>query len=336
MADLPAIIPSTRVFVGGASPNTTHGTLSGSEIRVKHSNVVVDTGLRLTVLAVDSATIIAVRDHYNGQKGGFLSFAIPDDIFSGEEIDLPDDFTPADYQWVYAARPRIVDIPIPGPTPTNRHDLILEFKAVPLEIATASGARIISRVEFRGGSAELGMVIEAVASFITGGAFSEEPVQAEGFNLTCDVTFNAGAASAESAGINISAITYSQTSVYPGNSAATNATMTNGVSAETLATGLNPTGTQWIQMDFGAVYSVANVVVGSDFANTLVGGWGKTFAENISIEYSSDGSSWSVGGNTGVFSTAIKTIGVSFSARYVRLIGLDRFIAITEFYATST
>lgn len=336
MTTFPALIPSTRTYSVGEYPNTAHPLLSGSEIRVRHSNTVLGVRLRLTFIAVSSSDVVAVRNHYNSRRGGFLPFAIPDDILSG--VDTPADFTPVGHKWKYASRPRIADVPIAGSTPTNRHDLIVELETVPPENTIVAGARITVRAALRAGSAERGAFFEAYVMINAGAAAALDEVTAPGASITVDVNLSAGAASADvGGGIDVGAITYSQSSVYPGNSAATNAGMTNGITAETLeaATDYDGLTLQWIRMDLGDVYSVATVVVGCDFDNTLAGGWGSIWTSNLNMEHSVDGISWTAFGNTGSFATALKSFSVSFSARYIRISGFG-YIAVTEFYATST
>jgi hypothetical protein len=136
--------------------------------------------------------------------------------------------------------------------------------------------------------------------------------------------------------IDISAITYSQSSVYSSNTAAANAGMTNGSFNTGTQTGTNGTGTQWVKMDLGAIYPVTSVVVGCDFDEALPGGWDKTYAENCDIEISDDDAAWTLLDNTGTFTTGIQTYAVSASGRYIRI--LDNgggFLAVTEFYAAN-
>jgi hypothetical protein len=131
----------------------------------------------------------------------------------------------------------------------------------------------------------------------------------------------------------LSQIVYSQSSVWPTNTAATNAGMTNGVFDETAQTGTSNGSSEWIKMDLGAVTNVTSVVVGSDFNGTLAGGWGKGWVENRNIEYSTDNINWTTAFNTGTFSQGIKTFSVSFSARYIRIFNSNNYIGLTEFYA---
>lgn len=141
------------------------------------------------------------------------------------------------------------------------------------------------------------------------------------------------------ANINVAAITYTQSSVWSANTAATNAGMTNGNAAETLQTGTNlNTPFAYVQMDLGELCSVANIVIGCDFTNTLAGGWGQGFTASKPVEYSVDGTSWTLAVTTpAVFTSAINTYPVSFNARYIRIRATTttEFLAVTEFYATS-
>jgi hypothetical protein len=192
MTTFPSLIPSTRTYSPGEYPITPHPLLSGSEIRVRHSNTVLGVRLRLTFEAVSSADVVAVRNHYNGRQGGFLPFAIPVELLSG--VTTPADFTPAGHQWVYASRPSVVDVPIAGVTPTNRHDLVVELVTVPPENTIVAGARITVRVDVRGGSAQLGAYIESFASVVGGAPSVVNPGAGAGL-VTVEATVTGGAAS---------------------------------------------------------------------------------------------------------------------------------------------
>lgn len=136
--------------------------------------------------------------------------------------------------------------------------------------------------------------------------------------------------------IDISTITYSQSSVYTSNTAATNAGMTDGSFNTGSQTGTDGTSPEWVKMDLGAIYPVTSVVVGCDFDEVLPGGWDKTYAENCDIEISDDDITWTPLENTGTFTAGIQTYTVSASGRYIRI--LDNgggFLAITEFYAAN-
>jgi hypothetical protein len=147
---------------------------------------------------------------------------------------------------------------------------------------------------------------------------------------------NVGMAYGTGLAINVAAITYSQSSVYTSNTAATNAGMTDGSFNTGSQTGTDGTSPEWVKMDLGAIYPITSVVVGCDFDEVLPGGWDKTYAENCDIEISDDDITWTPLENTGTFAAGIQTYPVSTSGRYIRI--LDNgggFLAVTEFYATN-
>lgn len=194
MTSFPTLTPSTRTYSPGEFPSTAHPLLSGSEVRVRHSNTVLGVRMRLTFAAASSDDILAVRNHYNGRRGGFLPFAIPVDLLSG--VFTPDDFTPAGHQWVYVARPQVVDVPIEGPTPMNRHDLVVELQTVPPENTIVAGARIASSSILRTGSAQLGTYIGSSSTLQAGAASVFTPGLAPGASIASTSSLTAGAASA--------------------------------------------------------------------------------------------------------------------------------------------
>jgi hypothetical protein len=139
--------------------------------------------------------------------------------------------------------------------------------------------------------------------------------------------------------------TYSQSSLWFENEAATAQGMTNNVFEETSQTATNRDNAfnnrDWVQMDFGSQTPFTRVIVGADFGNTLVGFWGKFYTENSSIQASN------VGGNDpGDWTTLVADIGTftqgiqeyatpGASYRYVRLVGREfDYLAVTELYAS--
>lgn len=163
----PSIVPSGRTYIPGRNPVTVHPSMRGTEIRVKHSNVILDAGLRLTFNADISDNILAVRDHYREQKGGFLPFLLPSELLAGTTDD-PEVFTPPGYQWKYAKAPEVADIPIPGDIPTNRHDLIVELVSVPPEQSLIAGLLAEVETEFVGGFAMPPVYFDIGVEFVGG------------------------------------------------------------------------------------------------------------------------------------------------------------------------
>ena len=169
MATFPSgLIPSARTYTPGEFPHTPHQVLAGTETRVRHSSTVLGVRLRLFFPAITTTELLAVKAHYNGQKGGFLAFDIPADLLSG--MTTPADFTPTGHRWVYVGSPQVTDISIDGTTPTNRHDLTIELETVPPENSIVAGARFTVTATLTGGSPYRGALFEVLTSFTPGRA----------------------------------------------------------------------------------------------------------------------------------------------------------------------
>ena len=166
MTTFPTLTPSTRTYSPGAFPHTAHRVYNGTEARVRHSNTVLGARLRLFFPALTTAELIDVIAHYNGQQGRFLPFAIPDELLSG--TTTPADFTPADHQWRYAAKPTAEDISVDGGT--NLHNLTVELETVPPENTIVQGARLRARAGLQAGSPQLGIFLDATVSLAAGAA----------------------------------------------------------------------------------------------------------------------------------------------------------------------
>lgn len=162
MATFPPLIPSTRTYSPGAYPHTPHRAYGGEETRVRHSNTVLGVRLRLFFPAITTDELRTVIEHYNGQRGQFLAFAIPISLLSG--TTTPADFTPAGHQWRYAARPSATDISIHGATATNRHDLTVELETVPPDSSIVPGRRLTVHITVEGGSTAYRDTLDIYAS----------------------------------------------------------------------------------------------------------------------------------------------------------------------------
>lgn len=135
----------------------------------------------------------------------------------------------------------------------------------------------------------------------------------------------------ENAGIPISSIIYSQSSVYSSNTPATNENMTDDDISGT-ATGTEDGPFEWVKLDMGGAYDVDRIVIGTA-TTAMPGGWDKSNTENLDIQYSLDDTNWTVGGNTGTFpAEGIYELSVSFNARYIRLVQENNYLGLMEFY----
>ena len=146
-----------------------------------------------------------------------------------------------------------------------------------------------------------------------------------------------------SGGVDINVITYSQSSVYSGTSAATNAAMTDGLQTGTqTATDAGNNGIPWIKMDLQSSFTIDRVVIGNASGSVPPGGWSAGYTNNLDLQYSTDDTSWTTIVDTGDKSSNSFLYTISFSsvtARYIRLINNhptnNKHIALTEFYALS-
>lgn len=142
-------------------------------------------------------------------------------------------------------------------------------------------------------------------------------------------------AAAAPAIIVVSNITYSQSSVYAGLQAATNAGMTNGNADEPLQTGTNSAAAAFVQMDLGAVLPVAKIFIGHAGVSSLGGGW-SGFPGGQQLRHSVDGTNFTTIQTIPlVLGGTIQQIDVSLNTRFIRIQN-NSWVAVTEFFATST
>ncbi len=186
MATFPALKPASRTFTPGRYPHSEISTLSGLQVRVRTSNVLLEQRLNLTFAALTEAEMLSIRSHYIGQQGRFLSFTIPNDLLSG--TTNPSSFTPTGYSWIYATRPQITDIGL------QRYDVSVELATVPPEGATINGADYTVFYSLTTGAASVvapGSDL-TVASSIEGGVVADN--SSAGFDLSVPISIVAGAA----------------------------------------------------------------------------------------------------------------------------------------------
>lgn len=131
MTAFPSLIPSSRIFTPGEYPHAAYQAWSGKEGRVRHSNVMLNSTLRLTFTGLTEANMLSILSHYNGRQGGYLAFAIPSQMLNG--VSAAADYTLPSYQWRYAAPPIVDDIPCAG------HSVEVALESVPPEAIVLSG-----------------------------------------------------------------------------------------------------------------------------------------------------------------------------------------------------
>jgi hypothetical protein len=183
MTAFPALIPSSRVFTPGEYPHTAFRAWNGLEGRVRHSNVMLASTLRLTFIGLTEANMLSILSHYTNRQGEYLSFTIPSELLSG--VSAAADYTLTGYQWRYAEPPVVDDIPCAG------HSVEVVLESVPFEAISVSGLVSQMVITFTPGAAAAANGITATMSTsIAGGTFGTT-----GDSLNVTVSLDAGAAS---------------------------------------------------------------------------------------------------------------------------------------------
>lgn len=108
MTVFPSLIPSTRTFSPGEYPHTAYNSFGRTQTRVRHSNVMLASTLRLSFVAITEAQMLEILDHYHGHRGNFDPFTLPVEVWSAADQA---EYELTDYQWNYASKPQIDDRP---------------------------------------------------------------------------------------------------------------------------------------------------------------------------------------------------------------------------------
>lgn len=185
MAAFPNLNPSSRTYTPGQYPNTPFKAWSGNEGRVRHSNVMLASQLRVTFVGITEATMLSILSHYNTQRGGFTSFQIPDDLLSG--VNTPADYTLTDYLWRYSQPPIVEDYTCGG------HTVEVTLESVPPEGATVNGLNTIVPFTLVAGAAAAANGLQlTITSSLTPGSAGVQPA---GITATITASLTAGTAS---------------------------------------------------------------------------------------------------------------------------------------------
>lgn len=193
MPTFPTLTPSSRTFTPGEYPHTYYGGMNGKHSTVRNSTVMLSSQLRLSFVALTEAEMLSILSHYQGQKGRYLSFAVPSDLFSGATAT---DYALTGYAWRYIEPPMVEDYG------EQRHTVTVTLESVPGEGATAGGLFRRVFINLSAGAA-FGAPSSPVASaanwqvvaLFDGGAFANGvDVQTSRRDWLMKVTFTAGVA----------------------------------------------------------------------------------------------------------------------------------------------
>lgn len=106
MATFPALRPSTRRYSFGGFPGTEERGFGGGSVRFSHGSTASGHNLEFSFEVLTAAEAKLLRDHYRGQQGGYLPFALSPEAWAGHTSQT--DLVPTTTLWVYAAPPEEV------------------------------------------------------------------------------------------------------------------------------------------------------------------------------------------------------------------------------------
>ena len=121
---------------------------------------------------------------------------------------------------------------------------------------------------------------------------------------------------------------YTQSSTYPGTTAANYTGMNDGTAsgAGAQAATSSSDSDSWIVADVGATRYISKIVIGYDYLTNLPSGWGVTYTEGVPVEGSNNGTTWTTISTTPTYASTgsvngLVTININAAYRYIRLHG---------------
>lgn len=179
MAVFPSITPSGRTYTAGDYPHTPFTGYSGWQNRVRHSNVMLASQVRLSFTALTEADMLSILSHYNGQYGSFDSFALPSAAWSGATATT--DYQLSGYLWRYIEPPTVEDVYC------DRYNVALTLETVPPDGAVVDGAwyNITATLQAASVAAASGLSKTVTITLTTG------TTEISGYNATISATLGA-------------------------------------------------------------------------------------------------------------------------------------------------
>lgn len=123
MATFPALTPSTRSLVYGDYPQGTFEAVSGANVRFKYGTDRLTQRLTLGYEYLSESEVQQLLDHYEGQQGALIAFALPAEVWAGyATVPVP----AVDYEWRYAGS---FEVGIASPL---RYNTSIDLESVPI------------------------------------------------------------------------------------------------------------------------------------------------------------------------------------------------------------
>lgn len=123
MATFPSLTPSSRSLSYGDYPQGTFAGVSGVNVRFKYGTDRVQQVLTLGYQYLSEAEVQQLLDHYDGQQGSLISFAVPAAVWAGY-VTTP--VPSVDYEWRYSGP---FEVTIASPL---RYNTSIELVSVPI------------------------------------------------------------------------------------------------------------------------------------------------------------------------------------------------------------
>lgn len=103
MATFPELEPATRAYNFGLFPLTEQPSLSAGIVRFRHSTTPQNYQLTLGYTALTDAEATLIREHFQGQGGGYRSFQLPPIIWVNHTFT--GNVAPTNTRWRYIEAP---------------------------------------------------------------------------------------------------------------------------------------------------------------------------------------------------------------------------------------
>jgi hypothetical protein len=177
MATFPALVPSEAPITPGAWPVTATASLNGAESRIRHGSAQIGGRWRPQFVNITEANFLAIVAHYVGQRSGF-------DPFGFDTATLAADRTPADFAWLYAGPPQVVDQHV------DCFTVACEFRCEPRGLVVAPGvAWRTGATTLTVGSRTGGVVFGPTIAFVTSATTLTPGARSDGASSNPGVNF---------------------------------------------------------------------------------------------------------------------------------------------------
>ena len=103
MATFPVLEPATRSYDFGLFPLTEEPSVSAGIVRFRHSVTQQNYQLTLGYVDLTDAEASLIREHYQSQGGGYLSFQLPATVWAGHTFS--GNIVPYTTRWRYIKTP---------------------------------------------------------------------------------------------------------------------------------------------------------------------------------------------------------------------------------------